>query len=389
MRPTGVAGWLQSGVGWVLARPWLSSGWQSPYSSAGSPGAVCGHGGGSRHHAAGARLVHIAPPPQVEAAGAAALWANLAGILTPSWRRRLLYGSPHVVLQYLWRGRRLLISLWVPGTVPPGAVEAAVSGGWPGAVATTDLHPQDPIPGDAAAVTGGQLLPVASEWLPLRTDHDTDPLRALVAAAAQLRGDEHACVQILARPATPRRASRARRAAARVRAGRTGAPGVNPAVPLAAALEMLLPGHGTTNRRAVEPAVRRDPGVERDVRAIVEKTSQQLWETGVRYAVAKNGSGGDPQGRVRGVADAIAASFAVYAGRNQLGRRVRMPHAAWVLSARRLGTGFLTCTAELAAMAGLPRDLAVPGLDGAHAKAMPVPVAVPSGGAGHQGARRC
>jgi hypothetical protein len=69
-------------------------------------------------HADGARLVTIAPPPQVDEHGAAALWANLAGILTPSRRRRLLYGSPHVALQYTWTGRELLISLWVPGTVP-------------------------------------------------------------------------------------------------------------------------------------------------------------------------------------------------------------------------------------------------------------------------------
>jgi hypothetical protein len=48
------------------------------------------------HHADGARLVTIAPPPQVDAAGAHALWANLAGILTPSRRKRILHGSPHV-----------------------------------------------------------------------------------------------------------------------------------------------------------------------------------------------------------------------------------------------------------------------------------------------------
>jgi hypothetical protein len=129
-----------------------------------------------RHHAVDARLVTVAPPPQVDPASAAALWANLAGILTPSRRRRLVYGNPHVVFQYVWSGRRLLISIWVPGTVPHGAVEAAVRGAWPGATVTTDQPAPDPIPDNVDAQTGGHLLPTAAEWLPLRTDHDADPL---------------------------------------------------------------------------------------------------------------------------------------------------------------------------------------------------------------------
>ena len=90
----------------------------------------------------------IAPPPQVDPDGAAALWANLAGTLTPSRRRRLLYGTPHVVWQYTWTGRQLPISVWVPGTVPAGAVEAAVRGAWPGATVTTTDAADPPIPQD-------------------------------------------------------------------------------------------------------------------------------------------------------------------------------------------------------------------------------------------------
>src|SRR5437773_2034913 len=81
-----------------------------------------------------------------------------------------------------------------------------------------------PIPSTVDAQTGGHLLPTAAEWLPLRTDFDTDPLRALMAAGSQLHTGEHACVQILARAATPRRAARARRAAARLREGKTAMP---------------------------------------------------------------------------------------------------------------------------------------------------------------------
>src|SRR5262249_37645025 len=135
-----------------------------------------------RRHATDARLVTIAPPPQVEPANAAALWANLHGLLTPARRRRLLFGTPHVVWQYAWTSRQLLIRLWVPGPVPQGAVEAAVRGAWPGAAVTTEPATQpgtDPIPARVDVAAGGHLLPVAAEWLPLNTDHDADPLRAL------------------------------------------------------------------------------------------------------------------------------------------------------------------------------------------------------------------
>jgi hypothetical protein len=59
-----------------------------------------------RFHATDARLVAIAPPPEVDPAAAAALWANLAGILTPARRRRILHGVLHVVFQYAWTGRQ-------------------------------------------------------------------------------------------------------------------------------------------------------------------------------------------------------------------------------------------------------------------------------------------
>ncbi|MGH3659133.1 MAG: type IV secretory system conjugative DNA transfer family protein, partial [Micromonosporaceae bacterium] len=147
-------------------------------------------------------------------------------------------------------------------------------------------------------------------------------------------------------------------------------------------IEVFLPGPG---HRASRPAgLSRDPGVERDVRAILDKTTQPLFETGIRYAVASsnNRNGSLPQRRLRGVADAIASSFAVYTGRNRLAHRARLHHPVQALGGRRLGGGFLTSLAELAALAGLPRDLAVPGLERARAKAMPAPVSVPTGGRG-------
>ncbi|MET7949062.1 DUF87 domain-containing protein [Micromonospora sp. NPDC005324] len=378
---TGPARWVLDAAAWAVQRPWLLAVAATIliiYVAGRNLLALRRH----RRHADGARLITIAPPPEVDPHSAAALWANLAGTLTTSRRRRLLYGSPHVAWQYVWTGRRLLISVWVPGTVPPGAVEAAVRAAWPGAACTTDDTPGPPIPADTTAV-GGHLLPTAAEWLPLATDHDNDPLRALMSAGSGLRADEHACVQILARPATARRALRARRAATRLRDGKTAVPAINPAAPLLWLIDAFLPGRTATPGQPARTG-RRDPGLERDVRAILDKTSHPLWETAVRYGVGKDSrrAGTDQRPRLRGIADTIASAFAVYSGRNRLAHRTRMPHPAAVLAQRRLGVGFLTCTPELAALAALPHDLAVPGLDRARAKSMPSPVAVPTGGRG-------
>nr|WP_323374116.1 ATP-binding protein [Plantactinospora alkalitolerans] len=367
---------------WAAQRPWLAAvaaGLLAVWIAARNLVEIWRH----RHHTDGPRLVTIAPPPEVDPHSASALWANLAGVLTPSRRQRLLYGAPHVVWQYTWSGRQLFISIWVPGTVPPGAVEAAVRAAWPGSATTTDENPPPPIPLQAHRAAGGHLLPVYAEWLPLSTDHNTDPLRPLMSAGSQLKPGEFACVQILARPATPRRAARARRAAGRLRAGKTAVSAINPAAPVLWLLDAFLPGSGGTGR-TTSPAARRDPTVERDVRAILDKTTHPLWQTGIRYAVAitSRRAGADPRGRLRGIADTLASTFAIYSGRNRLTHRARMPTPVAVLAARRLGPGFLTSAPELAALAALPQDLAVPGLDRARAASMPAPVAVPGGGRG-------
>ncbi|MFG2064053.1 helicase HerA domain-containing protein [Micromonospora sp. NPDC048871] len=379
--PAGPGAGLVDAAVWAAQRPWLAAvaaGLLAAWIAARNLVEIWRH----HHHAHDARLVTIAPPPEVDPHSAAALWANLAGVLTPSRRRRLLYGTPHVVWQYTWSGRQLLISIWVPGTVPPGAVEAAVRAAWPGSATITDDNPPPPIPLDAHPAAGGHLLPMYAEWLPLTTDHDTDPLRPLMSAGAQLKPGEYACVQVLARPATPRRAARARRAAGRLRAGKTAVPALNPAAPVLWLLEAFLPGSGGTGRPT--PVARRDPTVERDVRAILDKTAHPLWQTGIRYAVATTSRrpGADPRGRLRGIADTLASAFAIHTGRNRLTHRARMPAPVAVLAARRLGAGFLTSAPELAALAALPRDLAVPGLDRARAASMPAPVAVPGGGRG-------
>ncbi|MFJ6953172.1 type VI secretion protein, partial [Micromonospora aurantiaca] len=174
---TATPGWPAEMGHWVLARPWLAF-----VAAAIVVAAVFGldqvlawrH----RRFTAGARWLTIAAPPQVTAEAAAAFWTTLTGVLTPSvWRRRV-FGYPHVGWEYTWTGRALTIRVWVPGTVPPGAVEAAVRAAWPAATITT-TDADAPIPPQVGEGVGGAHWPQHPDGLPLRSDHDTDPLRAL------------------------------------------------------------------------------------------------------------------------------------------------------------------------------------------------------------------
>ncbi|MEV4791601.1 type IV secretion system DNA-binding domain-containing protein [Asanoa sp. NPDC049475] len=85
--------------------------------------------------------------------------------------------------------------------------------------------------------------------------------------------------------------------------------------------------------------------------------------------------------RLVGLGHSIAAASATYTGPNRL-RRMKMPRPVVALAERRLRRAFLATVPELAAMAALPQDLAVPGLDRARAKAVPAPAQIPSGGRG-------
>ncbi|NJC13065.1 energy-coupling factor transporter ATP-binding protein EcfA2 [Micromonospora profundi] len=381
---------------WIIARPWLGF-----IAAAAIVSAVFGHDRllAWRHQrfTAGARWLTVAAPPEVTAEAAAAFWTTLVGVLTPSvWQQRL-FGIPHVGWEYIWTGRSLTIRVWVPGTVARGAVEAAVRAAWPAATLTTaDAAP--PIAPTVAEEVGGAHWPQHTDGLPLRSEHDTDPLRALLATGAEVRHREHACVQILARPAPTRRVRAARRAAAsNHRHGRpdlatravTGA--VRLAIePLLWILDVFTPGASrprTPGHAPVRPA-ERDPVATAEARTVVDKAVRvPHYEIAVRFAVAADAgtSPPDPQraahvrSRLGGLGHTIASAAAAYTGPNRL-RRMKMPRPVATLAGRQLRRGFLATVPELAALAALPQDLAVPGLDRARAKAVPAPVQVPSGG---------
>ena len=310
------------------------------------------------------RCVAILPPPEVDPAGAAVLWSNLVALLRPALQRGLT-GQPHLSFEYCWSEEGLRISVWVPRCVPPGLVERAIESAWPGC-RTAPSAPTPPIPLEAA-VTGGTLRLAQREWFPLNTTFEVDPLRAVLGAAGQLGGDEHAAVQILARPATSRRVARCFRAAEAIRSGRSL--GV-----LARGLDLLTPRPARTAAGTVV-----DLSAAQDVRLILSKAAAPLFEVLVRYA-ASSGSNNRRGHRVlRGRAHMIASSFAVFTGRNRFARR-RLRLAAHVLAERRMGRGDLLSVQELAVLAHLPSDRAVPGLARAGARSVAPPPGVPREG---------
>lgn len=332
----------------------------------------------------GARVVTVVPPPTVDPAGAAVLWANLVGLLRPAWRRAVA-GQPHLALEYVFDPDGMRIQLWVPGPVPPGLVERAVAAAWPGAHTTTTpaVAPLDHPAGGQVLVAGGQLRLATSEALPLRTDFDADPVRALLAAPAGLDVGQQAVVQVLARPVTGRRIRRARRAGRHLQAGRS----TRRAGRLLDLLtDLLTPGPSRSTRRTTGTAAA-DPQVALEAaavnRAVVGKLRGPQYETLIRYAVTATAHPGSPREETRAVSDvlrgrahAVASAFSLYAGHNSY-RRARLRRPLPALAARRLDGGDLLSVAELAALAHLPVDEQVPGLVRAGAQAVPPPPGTP------------
>jgi hypothetical protein len=331
-----------------------------------------------------ARLVTILPAPTVDPAGAVALWSNLVGLLRPAWSRQIT-GQPHVGFEYRFTSDGVAIQLWVPGVVPPGMVERAVEAAWPGTHTTTS-HLTDTAStlerADERVAIGGVLRLARSEALPIRTGFDADPLRALFGAPVGLDTGEIAVVQVLARPVTGRRVSRARRAAAGLHDGRS-------ARPVGRLLDLITP-HATAPRRAGSGAT---GGLDRVTalsygaqdRAVAGKQAGAQYETLIRYALAAPAPTGAARGelatvrdRLRGRAHALASAFAVYGEHNHYLRR-RLRHPADVVAARGFGRrGDLLSVPEVAAVAHLPTDQPVVGLATAGARAVPPPPGIPT-----------
>ncbi|MFE0178047.1 type IV secretory system conjugative DNA transfer family protein [Streptomyces sp. NPDC059002] len=310
----------------------------------------------------GARCVEILAPPAVAPKGGEVLWAQLAGLLRPWWRR-LTTGQPHLAFAYAWSHTGLRMTLWVPGTVPLGLVRRAVEAAWPGAH-TRVTEPEPLLPG-GHTVTAGRLRPARPDALPLRTDHTADPLRALLQAATGMGEDESACVQILARPATGRALRRARRQARQLK---TGHPSSRPHA-LAAFLF-----------HRAQPVItgKQDPEHGPAVRQMAAKQSGAQWQCTLTYAAACAPTTARAEDVARGRAHALASAFGLYAERNYLARtRLRRPEPH--LSSRQFPRSrpALLSVPELAALAHLPLDADAPGVRRAGARSVLPPPQIP------------
>ncbi|MEV5704826.1 DUF87 domain-containing protein [Actinoallomurus sp. NPDC052274] len=320
----------------------------------------------------GAQLVQMRVPPQVDASAAATFWANLIGLLRPRWRR-WVFGQPHICFEYHWDGPELGIQVWVSGAVPAMLVARAIEAAWP-AARTTITTPTDLIPTGAVA-TGGTLRLARPDHHPIATGHKDDPLRALLGAATGITGGQRAVVQVLARPITGRRLARAHRAAAHLR-------GTTQPTLTGRLLDLLTPGPPARPARPGTVAAAH-PERAGEIKAILDKAAQPRFAVTIRYAAATTHAEEVQAARAwaRGRAHALASAFAVFAGRNYFDRH-RLHHPTQTLNQRRLGWGDLLSVAELAAIAHLPHDPAVPGLSRAGANSVPPPPNVPTGGKG-------
>ncbi|MDT0304322.1 type IV secretory system conjugative DNA transfer family protein [Streptomonospora wellingtoniae] len=310
--------------------------------------------------AQGARLVEIHPPPTATLEGAEAFWSQMPGLLRPRWSRML--AQPHLAWEYTAAAAGISIRVWVPGTIPPGLVARAAAAAWPGATTTT--RPAAPAVPAGQKATGGWMRLARGDEYPLRTRFHEDPLRGLLGALSGLEPGQYVCVRVCARPVTGPRLARARAVAARLRGAHT-------------ALWADAFDPGRSGRRGVLP-----PDVSENVRAILTKAQSPRLACQVSYHLATTLSDSEAGERMRGRAAAVAGALAVFSGPNHLRRGLLMGRmwAPRVWAHRRyLARGYLLSTLELAALAHLPTDAAVPGLARAGARSIPPVPAVPTG----------
>ncbi|GIG69317.1 helicase HerA domain-containing protein [Phytomonospora endophytica] len=324
----------------------------------------------TRHCGVGTTL-HIQAPPEVDPHSAEAFWRHITGLTVSSWRR-LWGGQPHVVFEYAWTGAVFDIRAWVPDTVPAGQVADAIRAAWPAATVTTHTPGTPPLPAEEVLLDAKALRLGTSDASALTCDHDTDPLRPMLGAMTGLHAHEHAVVQILARPA-----ARARIHHLHSRDHHRRGLGIVTAI-----TELFLPARTATTPRG-KPGASASPWERTRQRHTSERAAEPMLEVAVRYAVATTRvtDRAAAKTRIRGVEKSLAAAFAVYSSTDPI-RHVRQPAAATTLATRIMYRGKLLTTRELAALAHIPLDEALPQLPRAGARLVAPVAAVLRGGRG-------
>lgn len=291
-----------------------------------------------------ARVIEIRTPPETTVHQAVAFWTQVLGLLRPRWYLRWL--PPHIAWEYVADARGVRIQVWVPRVLSTVSVERAIEANWPGATTAR----RSPVLPAGEYTSGSWVALVRADHYPVRTQFAEDPLRGLFGELSDLAPGQLAVVRICARPAPFRRAAAARGAAAELRGGHAS----------------LLPDFapGRSSRAMVLP------GVSDDVRSILKKAESPRVACQVSCLMTTEHDGERDRQRLRGRTRAISAAFSAFtSGANGLRRRW-MPAPKFWLNRRHLARGYLLSTNELANLAHLPTDAAVPGLARAGARSV-------------------
>jgi hypothetical protein len=297
-------------------------------------------------------FVEVLIPPEVDPAGAVLAWRRLHAVLAR--RRMTLMSRPYVTFELAGSTAGVRVGLWAPPGVSAQALAKTVTAAWPGTMTAVGRPPGPLGPGRAS---GAGLRLSRPEWLPLGAEPGPDPLRGVLAELADCAEGDSAVVQVLARPASGRRMSRARRAAVALRTGR----------PISGPARWAE----AWRTRPASSSAGADPVRAGEGRAVAAKAADSPgWEVTVRIGVAGPGAHRHDRARLRSRRRMLGEAFG-FGGHNHL-RPARLSRPGPALATRRMGRGQLLGTSELAALAHLPTE-AMAGLSRAGA----APVAPP------------
>jgi hypothetical protein len=234
--------------------------------------------------------------------------------------RRLFGAAPWVALSVSALEDRAVCGLFISGGLSPAQVRAAVEQ----ALGGVTVKAEDgvlPDAGSGACWRVASLAPVGSRFLPLRVDHRVDPAGQVLASLRAQEASEGGVVQLVLQAPARSANRKARRQAARLRAGRGLQPSLSMQVLdgvgsiLGGMLDVLTPG---SPHPVGHPAPARvaDPFSLERARAIDAKAGMPLLAATLRVGASASG-----RRRARGRLGGLLAAFGQYRELGGLCRR--------------------------------------------------------------------
>jgi TraM recognition site of TraD and TraG len=308
-----------SAVGYLLAHVWLPVGLFAAVVLMVWVGRVWG-----RHRLARAgSWWEIRLGEQVSRPALETFMQTLAGGLP----RRLFGAAPWVALSVSALEDRAVCGLFISGGLSPAQVRAAVEQALGGVTVEAEDGVLPDAAGSGACWRVASLAPIGSRFLPLRVDHRVDPAGQVLASLRAQEAGEGGVVQLVLQAPARSANRKARRQAARLRAGRGLQSSLSLQVLdgvgsiLGGMLDMLTPGSPHPVGRPA-PARVADPFSLERARAIEAKAGVPLLAATLRVGASASG-----RRRARGRLGGLLAAFGQY---QELGglRRQREPFCA-------------------------------------------------------------